>query len=110
MPMDRKAIDEILCKMRDAIDQKNFFAEDRKKNLKTLAILGYTKEAMLDEIYELTVGDYQSGPCPDRDNPKDDPYWMFKKVIGGEVIYIKFKIRESEGGRAHFTSYHIDFM
>lgn len=110
MPMDRKAIDETLRKMRDAIDQKNFYAEERMKNLKTLAILGYTKEAMIDEIYELTADEYLSGPCPDTDYPRDAPFWMFKKVIDGKLIYIKFKIRESEGGRTHFTSYHIDHM
>lgn len=110
MPVDRSGIERILCDMRLAIDSKKFFMENRKKNLDTLAILGYTKDDMLDEIYDLKYTEYFRGPVPDRDYPKDDDFWEFKRIIEGRVVYIKFKVRHVDGCYALFTSYHIDFM
>lgn len=101
-------IEKVLVDMRQAIDSGRFQPICRDKNRKTLAILGLTWKDVKEEIYELTVRNYISGPEVDRDNPRSDYFWMFKKRIDGEIIYIKFKLMYQEDGRVKIVSLHLD--
>lgn len=106
--MATNTIDDVLRDMRDAIDKNKFLPIDRTKNLRTLSILGITWQHAKDEIYELTSGDYVSGSEIDRNYPSSDMLWKFKKIVNGNVIYIKFKVLYQENGEVKVISFHID--
>lgn len=101
-------IRKILNDMRSAIDSGKFTHVDRKKNMDTLALLGLTWQDAKDEIYTLEPKHYRQGPLDDRDIPASDKLWVFKKIVDGHVIYIKFKIVYMEDGRVKLLSFHID--
>lgn len=103
-------IEKILGDMRSAIDSGKFQPIPRRKNMNTLARLGISWEDAKAEIYELTVSEYFQGPEVDRDFPSTDRFWMFKKNIDGQVIYIKFKVLYLEDGRVKVVGFHIDHM
>ena len=103
-------IEKIFGDMRLAIDTGKFQPICRRKNMNTLSILGISWEDEKSEIYELTAREYYQGPEVDRDFPNTDRFWMFKKNIGGQVIYIKFKILYLENGAVKLVSFHIDNM
>ena len=98
----------VLKSMRDAIREKRYTFEPRKKNMDTLARLGITIKQALDEMLSLTEQDYVSGPENDRDRPGEDPLWIFKKRCYGEVIYIKFRVKYNTDGSIKILSFHID--
>ena len=81
-------VQKILSDMRYAIDNKKFYPINRRKNLDTLAHLGISWDAAKEEIYDLKEEDYKSGPSVDRDDPSSDHFWVFKKKVGGNFIYI----------------------
>lgn len=101
-------VQKILSDMRYAIDNKKFYPIDRQKNLKTLSYLGISWDVAKDEIYNLKEEDYKSGPSVDRDYPSSDYFWIFKKKIDGNVIYIKFKVLYQDDGGVRVVSFHID--
>ena len=101
-------IQKILADMRCALSQKAFEGIPRKKNMNTLARLGLTWEDVKQEMYDLSEQEYYQGPSVDRDNPASDLFWVFKKRIEGNVIYIKFKVLYQEDGRVKAVSFHID--
>lgn len=101
-------IEKALADMRTAIDDGKFCPINRRKNLHTLALLGITWNDAKEEIYGLSASDYFQGPEVDRDFPSTDLFWMFKKNIDGQVIYIKFKILCLEDGSVKVVSFHID--
>lgn len=101
-------IHKILADVRSAIDKRNFYPVDRKKNLDTLATLGITWDDAKTAIYQLAVDEYYRGPKIDRDYPQTDKLWEFKKLIDGQVIYIKFKILYKVDGSVKVVSFHID--
>ena len=103
-------IEKILADMRSAIDSGKFQLIPRKKNMNTLARLGISWEDVKTEIYELTAGEYFQGPEVDWDFPSTDRFWMFKKIIEGQVIYIKFKVLYLEDGGVKVVGFHIDHM
>ena len=74
----------------------------------TLAQLGLTWQDAKDEIYALTPQEYFKGPEIDRDFPSSDRFWIFKKRIEKNVVYIKFKVLYQEDGSVKFVSFHID--
>lgn len=101
-------IKKILEDLRLAIDEGKFIPINRRKNMRTLAQLGLTWEDAKDEIRLLSVKNYQKGPEIDRDRPKEDKFWIFKKKVCGEVIYIKFKVLYKVDGSLRVVSFHID--
>ena len=92
-------VQKILSDMRYAIDNKKFYPINRRKNLETLA---------KEEIYDLKEEDYKSGPSVDRDDPSSDHFWVFKKKVDGNSIYIKFKVLYQKDGGVRVVSFHID--
>lgn len=103
-------IERLLQDMRLALDSGNIQLIPRRKNMDTLAVLGISWEDAKAEIYSLTVNEYFQGPEIDRDFQGSDPFWMFKKNINGQVIYIKFKVLYMEDGSVRLVSFHIDHM
>lgn len=61
-----------------------------------------------EEIYDLKEEDYKSGPSVDRDDPSSDHFWVFKKKVDGNSIYIKFKVLYQKDGGVRVVSFHID--
>lgn len=105
--MGSAATQKVLADMRMAIDCNKFLPIPRKKNLDTLAKLGLTWQDAKDEIYTLTEQEYRRGPMLDRDAPNSDHFWEFTKRIGGEMLYIKFKVLYQEDGSVKLVSFHI---
>lgn len=103
-------IEKILADMRSALDKGKFQPILRRKNLDTLAQLGITWNDAKDEIYALTAKDYFQGPEVDRDLLGSDPFWMFKKIVNGKIIYIKFKVLYRNDRSIKLVSFHIDNM
>ena len=101
-------IENVLTDMRTAIDEGKFQPIPRGKNMNTLAQLGITWNDVKEEIYGLSASDYFQGPEVDRDFPSADLFWMFKKSIAGQIIYIKFKVLYLEDGSVKLVSFHID--
>ena len=102
------AINKILADMRSAIEQNKFHPIPRRKNMITLAQLGLTWQDAKAEIYSLTEHNYPSGPMIDRDDPRSDHLWVFKKRIESELLYIKFKVTYQTNGEVRVLSFHID--
>lgn len=101
-------VQKILSDMRYAIDNRKFYPINRRKNLDTLAHLGISWNAAKEEIYDLKEEDYKSGPSVDRDDPSSDHFWVFKKKVDGNSIYIKFKVLYQKDGGVLVVSFHID--
>lgn len=101
-------IEKILSDIRLAIDEGKFQPIERGKNKYTLSMLGISWDDVKSEIYELTATEYFQGPEVDRDDPHSDRFWMFKKSIDGQVIYIKFKVLYMKDGRVKVVSFHLD--
>ncbi|MFT9078218.1 hypothetical protein, partial [Ethanoligenens sp.] len=89
---NQEDVESLLCNVREAIDKGRFIPVCRSKNLKTLAELGIMWHVVKDEVYSLTYDDYKKGPEIDRDDPSTDCFWIFKKIILGQLIYIKLKV------------------
>ena len=108
MVASREAIEQILNDLRNGIDNERFTWIPRRKNMETLARLGITWMDARDEIRSLRVSDYFSGPSPDNDRPGSDYIWVFKKLVLGHMIYIKFKIEYQNNCDVKAISFHID--
>jgi len=79
---------------------------NRRENLESLSGLGLTKKNCKNEILNLSVSNYCSGPEPDKDLP--GKVWVFGKIIDGKEIYIKLKIAHVNSMRiAKCISFHI---
>lgn len=54
---------------------------------------------MKQEILSLTPHNYYRGPTEDydKDKHKGEYFWEFGKIIQGQEIYIKLKIRKNKG-------------
>ena len=70
---------------------KLLIADERKKNMDTLAKLGITPAGCITYINELTYKNYLSGPLDDRDTLEKECVWEFGTVIQEQNIYIKIK-------------------
>lgn len=103
-------IENALSDMRSAIEAGRFQPVPRRKNMYTLAMLGISWEDAKSELCGLTASDYFQGPEMDRDFPGTDLFWVFKKNIGGQVIYIKFKIVYLQDGGVKLVSFHLDHI
>jgi len=67
----------------------------RKKNLDTLALLGWNDAVLIDFLNSLVPANYVSGPVADRDIPGED-VWTFGAEIEGEEYYIKLKLKTNQ--------------
>lgn len=86
-----------LFQIKSLISQKKFrFLEDRRKNMETLAELGWLPQDVPDIIYELEVDDYFSGPSDDWNSNDHNCIWEFGKYLPDEqkTIYIKLKLTD----------------
>lgn len=99
---------EILKLVKVAIENKNIDFVPREKNRKTLAQLGITWRDAIDEIKSLEETNYFKGPMEDKDRKDGDSLWVFKKVVVGEIIYIKFKIDSTAKNQLKVIGFHID--
>lgn len=104
----KEVVEAVLEDMRDAINSGRYFPQDRDKNIQTLAMLGITWDDAVDEMLDLRFCDYIKGPETDRDYPKTDKFWIFKKNVLGNTIYIKFKIEYMIDKDLKVMSFHID--
>ena len=107
MSASPEEISRILCDMRLAIDAGKYTPINRDKNLASLTKLGIRWPDAIEEIYNLTEKNYDSGPDIDRDYPQTDLFWKFKKTAFGHLIYIKFKMLYKENGELKVVSFHI---
>jgi len=101
-------IDRFLQQVQAAIESGNKQILDRRyKYISTLAQLGITNEDVWDDIYNLSSKDIW---IKDNDDNSQFPgiVWITKKVLHGELIYIKLKIKNSPQGQLLVMSYHID--
>ena len=87
-------INKALFKIKKAISNGDFrFVEDRRKNMDTLAKLGFLTQNVNEIILQLTYKNYLNGPSDDRDFIEDKKtIWEFGYHIENNPIYIKIKI------------------
>ena len=86
-----------LFQIKDLISKKKFrFLEDRRKNMETLAALGWLPQYVPDVIYDLEVEDYFCGPSDDWNSDDRNCIWEFGKYLPDEkqTIYIKLKLTD----------------
>ena len=86
-----------LFQIKSLISQNKFkFLESRRKNMETLAALGWFPQDVSAVIYELEVEDYFSGPSDDWNNDDRNCIWEFGKFLPDEkqTIYLKLKITD----------------
>lgn len=108
MPSKEYRVKLVLEDLRMAIQNKRCIPTERKINLDTLALLGWLWDDAFDEMQKLTFADYVAGLVEDEDYPLDDDLWIFKRIIQGYAIYIKFKVRYLSDGSVLVISFHID--
>lgn len=110
MKSDKATVNQVLKKMRIAIDNDNVGFYRRKKNMETLSWFGITYREMLDIIYGLTFGEYIKGPEPDRDYPNGPPLWVFIYYFYSKRIYIKFSVNYEDESipRLFIVSFHMN--
>ena len=83
------------------------FIESRKKNIETLAELGWMMSDVETLIFSLSFKDYLSGPDPDlSDTFRPKNIWTFAKEIEGEAGFIYFKFCVPDLGRVTCISFH----
>ena len=101
-------IEKVLKDMREAIQTGKFAFIERRKNIDTLTELGLMAKDIPDELMDLSCSEYIKGPEQDSDRKESDDFWIFKKKISGQVIYIKFKVEYQIDGGVKVVSFHID--
>ena len=78
---------------------------DRRKNIDTMVMLGFTKEQRRECLFNLSAADYCEGP--EQDNLGSGVVWIFGMEVDEFLIYIKLKIDNTETGRrAKCLSFH----
>ena len=88
-----------------AARDKGIYVVNRQVNMDALAELEITERDRENEILELSIEHYCSGPEPDVDQPGE--IWIFGKEINGREVYIKLKIADvGEKKIAKCISFH----
>lgn len=108
MKSSKEDVEALLEDVRKAINENKVKPIPRNKNINSMAKIGYTWKDIKDEIYYLSYEDYISGPDIDRDYPDKDYFWKFKKILSGELFYIKLKILYKGNNELLIVSCHID--
>ena len=102
-------IEKALVDMKSAVSAGHVHVEvEREKNINFLLDIGWTSRDVKNEILTLSHSDYFQGPVPDYDRPGTDDFWIFKRVIEGILVYIKFKIEYDDDGKVNVVSFHDD--
>lgn len=101
-------VNKVLADMRAAIQLGRIDVVDRGSYLNTKALLGILDSEVFDVLTNLTHQNYVKGPEIDDDYPTSDKFWVFKSLLLGTVIYIKFKVLYQLDGSVKVVSFHID--
>lgn len=103
---NRRQVAMFLTEMKKALQEHSFHLQDRSKNLKTMAALGYTISDIKNTLLNLTVQDYVKGPEPDRDPNYSGDFWFFGVETQKINLYIKLKLIDSHEKRVLCLSFH----
>ena len=108
---NRKQIIAFLIKAKQLLQSGRYTFVNRRKSLNSLMQYGISIEEVKNEIMDLTVKDYHSGPLMDDDLRRMGEIWIFKKEINHTVFYIKFSLDSLEDGEfLKCVSFHEDGM
>ena len=104
----RGLVEAFLREMFTLYDAGMVEAIERQETKPTLMMLGLTPQDAMDEVRNLHVDEYWSGPEDeiDQGRPPGD-IWVFKRKICGNIIYIKIKIN-TKRNMLIFVSFHTD--
>ena len=84
--------------------QVRFTLIPRGKNLSTITQYGIKPDEIKNVIFQLTLHDYISGPCPDHTNSGYN-VWVFGVQIGEAEFYVKLS-DDFRGNEAKCLSFH----
>lgn len=65
----------------------------RRKNMMSLSKVGLLPNDVKDEILDLQISNYYSGPAKDHNGSGE--VWIFKKQVNKKDFYIKLKIEDT---------------
>jgi len=87
-------VNSFLADLRVAVNE-GFYLVPRKKNLESLATIGFTVKEVKEIVQGLTVADYCRGPEEERDakHPEGE-IWFFEVTYLETEYYIKLKIED----------------
>lgn len=87
----RKSVLGFLDRFKEKAAQSGLHLQPRKKNLDSLAQLGFRIEDAEEIVNGLTDDDYVGGPESDDDGSEGE-VWIFGASSGHAMIYIKLKL------------------
>lgn len=90
---DRDEVRRFLRSFKALVRKRNLSFLPNEKTSQTQISLGLTRKHCIEEILDLSVLDYSSGPDTDHDKPGF--LWIFGKVVNSHEIYVKLKIVET---------------
>lgn len=99
-------IDNFLVECKKRVNKNNLDFVPVRKNVVTRRKYAFTIHDIEDKIPCLCSSDLHKGPEVDRDYPTEE-LWIFKKIIGGTMFYIKLKLR-STSDEVVCISFHED--
>lgn len=103
-------VNAFLAQVKASIAAKNYqILDNRTKYISTLTQLGIVKQDVLDDISNLSVHEQWTRKSDNNPSYPGD-VWICKKQLHGACIYIKLKIKVSNGNVLLVMSYHIDGM
>ncbi len=106
MGTSQQQVSDFLNKFKALVTQRRFHFVQRLATNKIALSLGLTETIAKQELLNLSVIDFSSGPIQDRDIPSQD-FWIFGKEINGCEVYIKLKIYTVNGDEyAKCVSFH----
>jgi hypothetical protein len=105
---DKNEVRHFLRTFKEIAASRGIHIINREKTDNTLIRLGLTRTNCKEEIMNLSVLNYSSGPDPDFSQPGRAPLWIFGKEVKGHEIYIKLKVVEGVSvDSALCISFHI---
>lgn len=106
MGTSQQQVSDFLNKFKYLVTQRRFQLIPRLETNKTALSLGLTKTIVEQELLNLSVVNFSSGPREDRNMPGEN-FWIFGKEINGCEVYIKLKIYTVNGNEyAKCVSFH----
>ena len=102
----KKDVILFLKEVKEAITNKKYIITDREKNNKTLLILNFDENDVLEELKTLSVSHYVCD-LPDEKNMNEENYKVFWKEIQQKGIYIKIKLKRAKFKILFCMSFHI---
>jgi len=102
----KKDVIFFLEEVREAIKNNKYIIADRDKNNKTLVILNFDRQDVLEELKTLDVNHYVYD-LPDERKPGEENYKVFWKEIQKKGIYIKIKLKRAKFKVLFCMSFHI---